>query len=56
MDNCPILDKLIDRGHAIESSETALLVATFLGLIVNDRPVVQEPRANAALKSERGPL
>src|SRR5579864_9454652 len=47
-----ILDEVVDCGYAVQPAETALLVAAFFRLVVDDRPVVDPDGARLQLTGD----
>ena len=45
MDERSVLDEVFHRTNAVHPAKAALLVAAFLGLVVDDRPIVEPDRA-----------
>jgi hypothetical protein len=58
VDDRPVLDEVVEGRNAIQSAEAALLKTALLGLVVNNRPVVDPDRpdlkSRASLRQEKG--
>ena len=49
VDNRPVFDEVVERRHAVQTTQAALLVTAFFGFVVHDGPIIDPNRAGLDL-------